>query len=80
MLGDAVNDEAQTSLRSKAVELGRTDLAIEGVGPLALGIRTREQEALPTQGDRTQSAFRNWAITNLRCSISGLLLADLCLE
>ncbi len=46
MLGDAVNDEAQISLRIKAVELCRADQTVEGSGALAAGIGIGLQDAL----------------------------------
>ena len=50
MLSDPPDDEAQVGFGVEAVELGRTDQAVDAGGAFAAGIRPGKQIVLPTNG------------------------------
>ena len=57
MIGDAPEDVAQVGLRIKAVELGRTDQAVDRGGAFAAAVGAGEEIVFASQGDSAQLAL-----------------------
>src|SRR6188472_2457275 len=57
LVGDALEDVGEPSLRVEVVELGGADQRVHGRGTSAAPVRAAEQPRLSAQGDTAQRAF-----------------------